>query len=47
MQVAREARRYRRPVRKTGFFLVMLLASVIFITGCGGDEQAQEDPAEE
>lgn len=25
----------------------MLLASLVFVTGCGGDEQAQEDPAEE
>lgn len=47
MQSGRMARRPGTPVPKTGFFLVMLLASVIFITGCGGDEQAQEDPAEE
>lgn len=47
MQSGREIRRSGTLVRKTGFFLVALLASVIFVTGCGGDEQAQEDPAEE
>ncbi len=47
MQSVRKIRRFRIPVRKTGFFLVALLASVVFVTGCGGDEQAQEDPAEE
>ncbi len=27
--------------------LIMLLASAIFVTGCGGDEKAQDDSAEE
>lgn len=47
MQSVREIRRAGTLVRRTGFFLVALLASVVFVTGCGGDEQAQKDPAEE
>ncbi|CAA9457141.1 MAG: hypothetical protein AVDCRST_MAG37-3160 [uncultured Rubrobacteraceae bacterium] len=47
MKPVREIHRSGRPVRKTGLFLVLLLASVVLVTGCGGDEQTSEDTAED
>ncbi len=47
MRPARVVYRSGSSVRKTGSFLVALLASVVLVTGCGGDEQAQESPDDE
>ena len=47
MEPVRETHRSGMPVLKTGLFLVMLLTSVVLVTGCGGDEPEGEDAAKD
>lgn len=46
MQLTRLVNRAVSTVRGTRLFLVALLGSVVFVIGCGGEEQAQESPGE-